>query len=100
MELLGKRIGFGLYQLCRNRESMGRVCVCFGCGGVCDGMGVDGSLAPWSARVDGVMSVCVVSLDSCRNGRARYLCIVLAEYLRILGAPSVQSCCTLSISAS
>ena len=29
-----------------------------------------------------------------------YLYIVLCGYLRILGAPSVQSCCTLSISAS
>ena len=36
----------------------------------------------------------------CVDGRSRYLCIVLDEYLRILGVPSVQSCCTLSISAS
>ena len=41
----------------------------------------------------GVMSVCV-------DGRSRYLYIVLGGFLRILGAPSVHSCCTLSISAS
>ena len=29
-----------------------------------------------------------------------YVCIVLGGYLCILGAPSVQSCCTLPISAS
>ena len=46
------------------------------------------------------MSVWVVSLDLCVNGRAMYLCIVLGGYLRILGAHNVQSCCTLSISAS
>ena len=34
-----------------------------------------------------VKSVCVVSLDV----RSRYLYIVLCGYLRILGAPSVQS---------
>ena len=34
----------------------------------------------------------------CVDGRLRYLYIVLSGYLRILGAPSVQSCCTLSIS--
>ena len=34
------------------------------------------------------------------DGRSRYLYIVLGGYLRILGTPSVQSCCTLSISAS
>ena len=33
-------------------------------------------------------------------GRSRYLYIVLGRYLRILGTPSVQSCCTLFISAS
>ena len=33
------------------------------------------------------------------NGRSRYLYIVLGGFLCILGAPSVQSCCTLSISA-
>ena len=50
-----------------------------------------GWLAPGSARVFGVMFVCYES---------RYLCIVLGGYLRILGAPSVQFCCILSISAS
>ena len=36
----------------------------------------------------------------CVDGRSRYLYIVLGGYLCITGAPSVQSCCTLSISAS
>ena len=36
----------------------------------------------------------------CVDGRSRYLNIVRGGYLRILGAPSVQSCCTLWISAS
>ena len=36
----------------------------------------------------------------CVDGRSGYLYIVLGGYLRILGAPSVQFCCTLSISAS
>ena len=35
----------------------------------------------------------------CVDGRSRYMFIVLGGYLRILGAPSVQSCYTLSISA-
>ena len=46
----------------------------------------------------GVMSVCVAIL--CVDDRSRYLYIVLGGYLRILGAPSVQSCRTLLISAS
>ena len=36
----------------------------------------------------------------CVYGRFRYMYVVLGGYTRILGAPSVQSCCTLSISAS
>ena len=63
-------------------------------------MRVGERLGPESGRVGCVMSVCVVSLD--------YLClwqvpvsVYCAKWiLRILGAPSVQSCCTLSISAS
>ena len=35
----------------------------------------------------------------CIDGRSRYQCIVLGGYLQIWGAPSVQSCCTLWISA-
>ena len=59
-------------------------------GGVVGGLGLGG----WV----GVMSLCVVSLDSlCRS---RYLYSVLGRFLPILGAPSVQSCCTISISAS
>ena len=36
----------------------------------------------------------------CVDGRSRNLYSVLGGHLHILGAPSVQSCCTLSISAS
>ena len=46
------------------------------------------------------MCVCVVSGIICIDVRSRYLYIVLGGYLSILGAPSGQSCCTLSISAS
>ena len=51
------------------------------------------------ARVweDGVV---VKSEILCVDGRSRYLYFMLGGYLRILGAHSVQSCCTLSISAS
>ena len=68
----------------------------FGCGGA-GGEWVGGlgqGLGGWG----GVMYVCVVSL--CVDGRSRYLYIVLGGVLCILGAPSVQSCCTISISAS
>ena len=41
-----------------------------------------------------------MSPDSCVDGRFRYLYSVIGGYLRILDAPSVQSCCTLLISAS
>ena len=38
----------------------------------------------------------------CLDGGSWYLCIVLGQggYLHILGGPSIQSCCTISISAS
>ena len=36
----------------------------------------------------------------CVDGRSKFLYIVLGGCLRLLGAPSVQACCTLSISAS
>ena len=36
----------------------------------------------------------------CVDGRSSYMYIVLNGYLHILGEPSVQRCCTLSISAS
>ena len=65
------------------------------------GRGV-GGLGPGSGGVGWVLlSVCEVRVwILCVDGRSRYLCIVLGGYLRILGAPSVQSCCTLWISAS
>ena len=80
---------------------MGYVCV--GCGGVY-GVGREWGGAIWDRIWEGgvVLILCelrVVSLDilCCRS---RYLYIVLGGYLCILGSPSGQSCCTLSISAS
>ena len=76
-----ERIGFGLYQSCGNRRSV--VCVSvFGLRWCRWG------LRPGSGRVRWCY-VCV-SLD--------YLC--RWQVLLLLGVPSVQSCCTLSISAS
>ena len=43
--------------------------------------------------------VCVILEILCVDCRSRYLYIVLDGYMRISGASSVQSCCTLSISA-
>ena len=48
----------------------------------------------------GVVCVCCESGFFCGDGKSSYLCIVLSGYLLILGAPSIQSCCTLSISTS
>ena len=61
------------------------VCRCFGCGGVGRG------LEPGSGGV-GWCYICA----SCESG----ICIGLGGYLRIWGAPSVQSCCTLWIYVS
>ena len=48
-----------------------------------------------------VLCLCVLCVwILCVDGRSRYLYIVLGGFLRILGTPSVQSCCTLSISTS
>ena len=85
-----KRIGFGLYQTCVSSVSIGRL---FGFGLRSCRWGVGMSLGPGSGRV-GWCYVCV----HCVYCRSRYLCIVLGWYLRIWGAPSVQSCYTLSIS--
>ena len=72
------------------------VCLCLDCGGV----GVQWVGGGVCARVwKGGMVwsyVCV----SCVYGRSMYLYIVLGGYLHILGAPSVHSVSTLSISAS
>ena len=56
-------IGFGLYQSCVNRGSIGRVSVFWlrWCGWW--RWGVGRVLGPWSGRVGGVMSVWVMSLD-------------------------------------
>ena len=70
------------------------VCRCLGCGGV-GGKWV----GVWkSGGVGSLCELCVWII--CVDGRSRYVYIVLGGYLRILGAPSFQSCCTLSISAS
>ena len=46
----------------------------------------------WCGRV--VLCLCEVRVRIiCVDGRSRYLCIMLGGYLRIRGAPSVQSCC-------
>ena len=64
------------------------------------GWGVGRGLGPGSGAV-GWCYVCVRCESGFYvDGRSRYLCIVLGGYLRIIGAHSVQSCCTLSISAS
>ena len=54
-------------------------------------------MGAWARVWDGGV-LCVYIL--CEDDRFRYLYIVLGGYMRILGAPSVQSCCTLSISSS
>ena len=56
--------------------------------------------AAWAREGGVVLCLCGLSLDLCADGRSIYLYIVLGGFLRILGAPSVQSCCTLSLSAS
>ena len=66
------------------------VCLCLGCGGM---GGVGGKLVGAWVLLGGVgvRSVCVVRLD--------YFCKMQVQ-VSVLGAPSVHSCCTLSISAS
>ena len=66
----GKMIGFGLYQFWRNMGKVGVV------------LGEESGWAAWAMV--------------CEDGMVLCLCGVLC----ILGAPSVQSCCTLSIYAS
>ena len=65
---MGNRIGFGVYQFWRNMGTWD-MCLCFGCGGV-GGVGEEcvcglGQGMGWWI---GVMSVCVVSLDSLMAG--------------------------------
>ena len=78
-----ERIGFGLFQ---SLMKVGYVCVLVvvvWVGGLGQGLG-------------GWCGVCILCVD----GRSRYRYIVLSGYLPILDAPSVKSCCTLSLSAS
>ena len=94
---MDERIGFGIYQSCGNRGSVGRVSV-YGLRGV----GGDWVWLGTGCRIVGWCFICA----SCESGLfvykagPRYMYIVLGGYLRILGAPNVKSCCTLSISAS
>ena len=76
------------------------ICVCVFVAAVRVLLGeVGGRLGPGSKRV--VLSLCLLPVwILCVDGRSRHLYVVLDGWLRILGAPSVQSCCTLSISAS
>ena len=76
--------------------------VCYGGWGV-GGVGGGASWARvWEGRL--VLCLCVLCCESglfvLMAGPGIYIYIVLGGYLRILGAPSVQSCCTPSISAS
>ena len=77
------------------------MCLCFCCGGV---GGVGGSYCvAWAWIWQGRVMLCLSALRVwiiCVDGRNRYMYIVLDGYLRILGAPSVKSCGTLSRSAS
>ena len=80
---MDESIGFGLYESCGNRGSVGHVSV-IGCGSV---GGVGGE---WVGDVDqgleGWVVLCLCELGVwiiCVDGRSRYLCIVLVGYLRI-----------------
>ena len=57
-------------------------------------------LGPGSVRMGGHCVSCESVRFLCVYGRSMYLYIVFGGYLRILRTPSVQSCCTLWISAS
>ena len=77
---------FGFYQSCRNRGSVG-TCVCVA--------------VVWVAWArDGVMSVCVVSLDCLCRWNVHVSVYRARRIPTHLGAPSVQPCCTLLILAS
>ena len=84
-------IWFGLHQSCGNRGSVGPVSVfwLWWRRGVGRGVGLESGGVGWCY----VWIICVYD-------RSMDLCIVLGGYLRIYGAPSVQSCCTLWMSAS
>ena len=94
---MDKSIGFGLYQSCGNMGCWMCVCVWFAVVWVGSGRGA------WTRVWRGGVVLCMCELwvrILCVDGRSSYLYIVQGGYLRILGAPSVKSCCTLSISAS
>ena len=67
--------------------------------------GLDGEWVDWTRvwKVGVMIMLCLCELCVwilCVDGRSRYMYIVSCRYMRILSAPSVQSCCTLSMSAS
>ena len=76
------------------------MCLCLGCGDV---SGVVGELVGGLDQgMEGVV-LCLCELwvrILCEEGGSRYLYIVLGGNLRILGTPSMQSCCTLAMAAS
>ena len=54
---VGERIGFWLYQSCKNRGSVGHVSVCLGCGGV-GGVRESGWVA-WARIWEGGVVLCL-----------------------------------------
>ena len=94
------RLGLGFTNPMGTGEMLD-VWLCFDCGGV---VGVGGEwVGAWTMVWRGGMVLCLYELwvwILCVDGGPRYLCIVLGGYPRTWSAPSVQSCCTLWISAS
>ena len=91
--------GLGLGVPILEEQGENGICVCFW---LQCGVGGSGWVA-WARVWEGVVSLSLRLLCFwiiCVDGRSRYLYIALSGYLRILGAPSVQSCCTISISPS
>ena len=84
-----------------NPVGTGGVLYVWCCGGVGEEWGVDMGIGTGP----GIVGWCYIYIYvHCESGfyvdsRFMYLYIVLGNYLRISGAPNVQSCCTLSISS-
>ena len=59
---MDERIWFGLYQSCQNRGSVGRVCVCLGCGGL--GVGAVGGewAGDWTRVWRGGVVLCLCEM--------------------------------------
>ena len=67
------------------------MCLCLVCGSVGGVGGEWVGARVWNGGVVMYVRVWIICVD----GRSRYLYIVLGGYMRILGASSVQSCCTI-----